>query len=127
MTPFGIHLRNLRQQRGVTQTEMAKAIGVSSAYLSALEHGQRGTPSYALLQRIAGYLNIIWDDADLLQAKAELSHPRIVIDTRNLSAKATELANSLEKKIDTLSERELESLLSRINARPADQAVFSKQ
>ena len=33
--------------RGVSQTDMATALGVSSAYLSALEHGRRGRPTWA--------------------------------------------------------------------------------
>ncbi|TKB38718.1 MAG: helix-turn-helix transcriptional regulator, partial [Mesorhizobium sp.] len=37
MTPFGERLRVLRNERGVSQKDMAKAIGVSAAYLSALE------------------------------------------------------------------------------------------
>ena len=45
MTPLGAKLRALREQRGVTLKDMAKALNVSSAYLSALEHGRRGTPT----------------------------------------------------------------------------------
>lgn len=44
MTPFGKRLRELREERGVTQKEMAQALRVSPAYLSALEHGRRGQP-----------------------------------------------------------------------------------
>ena len=36
MTPFGIRLRELREERGVTQKDMAAALRVSPAYLSAL-------------------------------------------------------------------------------------------
>src|SRR5690606_23042443 len=52
MTPFGERMRRLRAEKGVTQKEMAEAIGVSAAYLSALEHGRRGVPSWTLLQQI---------------------------------------------------------------------------
>ena len=44
MTPFGERMRDLRKAKGVTLKDMADAIGVSSAYLSALEHGKRGRP-----------------------------------------------------------------------------------
>ena len=70
MTPFGEHLRRLRRKKGVTQQDMADAIGVSQAYLSALEHGKRGQPSWPLLQSITGYFNIIWDEAEALQKAA---------------------------------------------------------
>ncbi|RVB09975.1 XRE family transcriptional regulator, partial [Mesorhizobium sp. M7A.F.Ca.CA.004.05.1.1] len=61
MTPFGEKLRTLRGERGVRQKDMAAAIGVSAAYLSALEHGRRGAPTWTLIQKIIGYFNIIWD------------------------------------------------------------------
>ena len=41
MTPLGLKLRELRRKKGVSQKEMAAALGVSAAYLSALEHGRR--------------------------------------------------------------------------------------
>ena len=71
----------------MTLKSMAAAIGVSPAYLSALEHGRRGRPTWDLLQRIIGHLNIIWDEAEELERLADLSHPRIVIDTRGTNAK----------------------------------------
>jgi transcriptional regulator with XRE-family HTH domain len=88
-------MRNLRGERGVTLKQMAEAIGVSSAYLSALEHGKRGRPSWHLVQRIIAYFNVIWDDAEDIVKLARISHPRITIDTSGLSPKATELANRL--------------------------------
>ena len=59
MTPFGEAVRKLRLRKGVSQKDMAAALNVTPAYLSALEHGKRGTPTFDLLQRIAGYFNII--------------------------------------------------------------------
>ncbi|MFC3675588.1 helix-turn-helix domain-containing protein [Ferrovibrio xuzhouensis] len=111
MTPFGARMRSLRQARGITLKQMAADLGVSSAYLSALEHGHRGRPSWLLLQRICGYLNIIWDDADALADLARLSHPRVTIDTAGLSPRATLLANELGRRIDKLDETRLEQML----------------
>ena len=102
MTPFGQRLRQLREERGVSQKEMAAAIRVSAAYLSALEHGRRGQPTWDLLQRMIGYLNIIWDEAEELQNLAMISHPRVTIDTAGLSPEATELANLLANHIHIL-------------------------
>lgn len=110
MTPFGLRLRQLREERGVTQKEMAAAIRVSAAYLSALEHGRRGQPTWDLLQRIIGYFNIIWDDAEDLQNLAMVSHPRVTIDTGGLSPDATELANLLANHIKILDHATVQSL-----------------
>ena len=116
MTPFGARIRSLRQARGISLKQMATDLGVSAAYLSALEHGHRGRPSWLLLQRICGYLNIIWDDAEDLAELAKLSHPRVTIDTAGLSPKATLLANELGRRIGSLDESRLEQLLKLLRA-----------
>ncbi|MER8365061.1 MULTISPECIES: helix-turn-helix transcriptional regulator [unclassified Mesorhizobium] len=116
MTPFGERLRVLRNERGVSQKDMAKAIGVSAAYLSALEHGRRGAPSWTLIQKIIGYFNIIWDDAEELARLAETSHPRVKLDTSGLSPAATELANLLADNIEKLDEVELRRIIASIRA-----------
>lgn len=110
MTPFGKKVRSLRAERGLTQKQMAESIGVSPAYLSALEMGKKGRPSFALVQRIITYFNIIWDDAEELIELAGISHPRIVIDTSNLSADATSFANRLSREIKKLTDSDIELL-----------------
>ncbi len=114
MTPLGEKLRELRRQKGVSQKEMAEAIGVSAAYLSALEHGKRGVPTWVLLQNIIGYFNIIWDDAEEVLKLAGQSHPRIVIDTSGLSPSATELANALAVRIESLDAETIARMLELI-------------
>lgn len=116
MTPFGRRLRHLRGLRGVTQKQMASAIGVSAAYLSALEHGRRGVPSWSMIQKIIGYFNVIWDEADELESLAFNSDPRAVIDTSGLSPRATELSNLLAASISELDETDLDALLSVLRA-----------
>lgn len=118
MTPFGARIRDLRRERGVSQKDMAEALGVSSAYLSALEHGRRGLPTWVLLQKVIGYFNIIWDDAEELLRLAETSDPRAVIDTSGLSPRATELANLLAVHIAQLSEAELEQIIAIVRRPP---------
>jgi transcriptional regulator with XRE-family HTH domain len=107
MTPLGQKLRALREERGITLKQMATALNVSSAYLSALEHGRRGKPTWMLLQRIIAYFNVIWDDAEELQRLAEMSDPKITIDTGGLSPEATELANRLARDIKKLDAEDL--------------------
>ena len=101
-TPFGMAVRHLRERKGVSQKEMAAALGVSPAYLSALEHGRRGTPSFEFLQRVAGYFNIIWDEAEELFRIARISDPRVVVDTGGLPPEYTAFANRLATEIGAL-------------------------
>jgi transcriptional regulator with XRE-family HTH domain len=121
MTPLGERLRALRKAKGVSQKEMAAAIGVSAAYLSALEHGRRGVPTWVLLQKIIGYFNVIWDDAEEVLRLAGQSHPRVVIDTSGLSPAATELANLLAERIAELDAETLDRMIAMLSA-PVQQA-----
>jgi transcriptional regulator with XRE-family HTH domain len=114
VTPLGERIRALRRERGVSQKDMAAALGVSAAYLSALEHGHRSAPNWTMIQKIIGYFNIIWDDAEELQRLAETSQPRVVIDTSGLTPAATELANLLASEIGKLGEEDLLRLTASI-------------
>ena len=117
MTPFGEKMRKLRADRAITLKQMSTAIGVSSAYLSALEHGKRGRPGWHLIQRIIAYFNIIWDEAEEVTRLARISHPRITIDTSGLNPLATELANRLADDIGKLEPHTLNELLTILSAR----------
>lgn len=112
MTPFGEQMRALRAARRITLTQLADQLHLSPAYLSALEHGQRGRPSPGLVMQICGALGIIWDEAEDLKRLAELSHPKVTIDTSGLSPAATELANRLAERIRDLPEQRLTALLA---------------
>jgi transcriptional regulator with XRE-family HTH domain len=120
MTPFGARMRQLRAERGTTLSEMAEAIGVTPTYLSALEHGRRGRPTWSMVQRIIGYFNVIWDEAEEIERLARISHPRVVIDTAGLDPRATELANLLAETIDRLDRATLDRMVEDLrSARPA--------
>ncbi|WP_315925854.1 helix-turn-helix transcriptional regulator [Mesorhizobium sp. SP-1A] len=126
MTPLGERIRALRLERGMSQKDMAAAIGVSAAYLSALEHGRRGVPTWSLIQKIIGHFNIIWDDAEELQRLAASSHPRVKLDTSGLSPAATELANLLAENIGRLGEEDIRSLSEQVRAALERQAALSR-
>lgn len=114
MTPFGMKVRDLRKSRGITMKQMAKDLEVSSAYLSALEHGKRGKPGPGFVMQVAGYFDLIWDDAEELKELAHMSHPRIVVDTVDRSANATYLANLLAQRMARLDEQTIKDLILRI-------------
>lgn len=117
MTPFGRRIRELRKARGVSQKDMAAALGVSAAWLSALENGRRGRPGWEFIQRVIAYFNVIWDDADELLELARISHPRIVVDTSGLSPEATEFANLVSERIGLLSNEDLADLVFEVKRR----------
>lgn len=110
MTPFGQRVRALRDARGISLAQMAEGLGVSPAYLSALEHGKRGRPTFTLIQGAIHLLGVIWDEADELVRLADLSHPRVTIDTAGLDPEATLLANRLSREIGLLEREDLHRL-----------------
>jgi DNA-binding XRE family transcriptional regulator len=116
MTPFGERVRQLRRERGLMLKDMAAHLGVSSAYLSALERGERGKPTWTLIQGVLQYFQIIWDEADELTRLADLSDPRVKVDTAGADPTATLLANRLAREIRNLSESELASMLAVLDA-----------
>ena len=81
---------------------LASELQVSSAYLSALEHGRRGAPSAGLVHQVNEFFGLIWDEADDLAGLARLSRPRVRINTAGLTAEQTALANRLAQMIHRL-------------------------
>ena len=117
MTPFGKRLRELRALKGATQKKMAGELGLSAAYLSQLEHGRRGRPSPGFVRQACAYFGLFWDDAEALKRLAEMSHPRIKVDTAGLSPRATELANLIAASIETLDEDTIAWIVAEIRGR----------
>lgn len=117
MTPFGEKLRELRTQKRVTLQEQARFLGVSPAYISALEHGQRGRPSPAFVDQICVWFGLIWDDAEQLKYLAQMSHPKPAVKTGGLTAEATFLANLLAQNIDRLTAEDCSVLTQMVKQR----------
>ena len=103
MTPFGAKIRDWRRRKNRTLHQQSDVLGVSVAYLSALEIGTRGRPSAVLVDQICAWLGLIWDDAEELKRLAALSHPKPTINARGHSAEAVYMANLLAQNIDRLS------------------------
>ena len=122
MTPFGVQLRALRAARGLSLQQMAAAMEVSAAYLSALEHGRRGAPSVMLLHQVTDALGLLWEEADELERLARLSHPRVVVNTAGLSPDRTALANRLARTIRTLPAETVTALLAVLDGASASRA-----
>lgn len=111
LTPFGRKVRELRAARGLQLKHMAAHLGVSSAYLSALERGERGRPTFTLVQGTIHYFGVIWDDADELQRLAEVSDPNPRIPASGCGADAVLLANRLARDIALLTPAQIAACL----------------
>ena len=117
MTPFGVKIRDWRQRKNLTLHQQAEVLGVSSAYLSALENGTRGRPSVVLVDQICAWLGLIWDDAEELKQLAALSHPKPTINARGHSAESIYMVNLLAQNIDRLSVADCRAITNVISTR----------
>ncbi len=112
MTPLGVEIRRLRASKRMTLKSHAAAVGVTPAYLSALEHGHRGLPTDEMLERIAVGLGLAENESRRLNELLEYSRPKVTLDTCGLTPVATEVANRLAVSIASLSDAELNALLA---------------
>ena len=51
-------LKAKREEKGMTQTDLAKRAKVSQAYVASIEAGSKKNPSLAVLQRLAKALGV---------------------------------------------------------------------
>ena len=73
---FGAAVRQLREQRGLSQSALAKLLGTSQPTLSALEHGQRN-PGLDALFRLAEQLDVsIVELAEAVEKQRALARSR---------------------------------------------------
>jgi len=118
MTPFGARLRALRAARGMTLKDLAARLQVSTAYLSALEHGKRGVPSVGLVQLVCEAFGLIPDQAEELARLVRLSRPRVVLDSAGLTPEHTVLANRLGQSLRRLPPQTVVALLALLESAP---------
>jgi transcriptional regulator with XRE-family HTH domain len=55
---IGRMLKTLREERGLTQRDLAGRAKVTGAYIAMLEAGKKKNPSLAVLQRLAKALGV---------------------------------------------------------------------
>ena len=55
---FGKYLRQLREEKGLRQADLAETIGVTAVYICDIEKGKRNPPDFAKLRLLAGRLDL---------------------------------------------------------------------
>jgi XRE family transcriptional regulator, fatty acid utilization regulator len=77
-TFIGPQLRRLRQDRAETQSQMARRLGISTAYVNLLENNQRSV-SVAILLRMFEVYGVDWRDIAEDDSTARLSDLRAAL------------------------------------------------
>ncbi len=71
MMSFGNRLRQLREDRGLSQLDLSKHLNIANSTLSLYEAGKR-EPDYDTLQRLADYFDV---STDYLLGRSEYKKP----------------------------------------------------
>lgn len=99
-TGFGVLLRKHRLDRGETLFEMARAVGVSPSFLSAVETGQKACPD-ELVDRLIAHLRLDMVDQLELREAARVTGPELRIALRGKDRKAREVAAMFARRFES--------------------------
>ena len=100
LTEFGSKCRALRSARDKLMADQAKALGVSSALISAVETGAKPIPAH-YIERVADWLSLPRGEKDRLQEGRDASRKAVTI--RPKSGASAKMVVELSKSIEHLS------------------------
>ena len=89
-TFIGTQLRQLRREKGQTQVEMGRVLGVSAAYINLLEKNQRSL-SVSILMALADNYNVDWRDVVMDKSANLLSDLRNAMQDPLFAARQPDL------------------------------------
>jgi transcriptional regulator with XRE-family HTH domain len=106
VTPFGLMIRRLRLERHEKLGDMANALGVSSAYLSAIEHGAKPIND-SFVKKVFLYFDNEFVTLEEWKRLAGDSQPQMKLDLRA----NRQLKLAFGRSIDSLTEDAKQHLL----------------
>ncbi len=116
ITKIGNFLRKLRLDKQQILKDMAEILGVSSAFLSAVENGKKSMPDswYPIFK--SNY-ELTDEEMDELRQAAMESQKSISLNLKNASSANRQLAVSFARQFDTMDEATSKKLLSILKER----------
>lgn len=109
-TEFGKYLCGFRIDKGIKLKDMADALNITPAYLSAIETGKR-EPTHSLLSKILNVYDFEKDMADKLKTAFDRTRNVIAINTTELNKVQLDFAFLFARKITTLSEAQVDEIM----------------
>lgn len=116
MTSLGIALRKLRLDRHELLRDMAKKLGVTSAFLSAVETGRKKAPK-RLVSKVCELYELDGREQQEILTAAELSMQEVKIDLTNVSSSQQEVAVSFAKALKGLTDDDISKIMRVFEAR----------
>ena len=112
-TTFGKELRKLRIDKDETIHGMAKKLGISISYLSAIEAGSRNIPN-GMVNKIIEKYHLNNERSEIMrQAEAE-SSKGIDIDLSTVTVEQRKLVFALSRKLNDISDEDCLDILKKL-------------
>lgn len=113
LTSFGKFSRKLRIDHGELLKEMAEKLGVTSAYLSAVEVGKRNVPE-EWIERITNIYELANDEVRQLRSAYDQTITQLKIDLSNRTPRHREAAMVFAREFQEMDEDEVNEFLKTI-------------
>ena len=110
ITTFGKALRRIRLDNGELLKDMADKLGVTSSYLSAVEHGKKQVTNKLLRKIIKAYELIEAEKDGLMRAFEESIH-EVNIALANYNSEKRELGLSFARNFENLESHKIQQLM----------------
>ena len=105
ITKFGEYTRDLRIDRGENLKEMAENLGVSSAFLSAVENGKKQVPK-TWYEKISSLYELALKEKEKLKNAIEESKNMLVLNLENVTQANKEFALVFARSFEELTDEE---------------------
>lgn len=105
ITKFGEYTRDLRIDRGENLKEMAENLGVSSAFLSAVENGKKQVPK-TWYEKISSIYELALKEKEKLKNAIEESKNMLVLNLENVTQANKEFALVFARSFEELTDEE---------------------
>ncbi|MFO1125735.1 MAG: XRE family transcriptional regulator [Methylocystis sp.] len=111
LSPFGKELRKIRIDKGLRLFDLATRLGISTAFLSAIETGRKPIPD-GFVVKISGAIDLSLGELKELRAAAEKTKREIRLD--KLKDEDRQLVAAFARRIDELPEELIEQLRKKV-------------
>ncbi len=108
-TKFGKYLRKLRIDKSMVIRDMAEILGVSPAYLSAIELGKRAIPN-SFVNSLCSAFKLSDEERGNMQQLVDVSQPSIKIDLTDADESNRETMLAFARKFKELDDEQLNKL-----------------
>ncbi|MFI3228764.1 MAG: helix-turn-helix transcriptional regulator [Bacillota bacterium] len=113
-TEFGAFVKTMRIERKENLRQMAEKLGVSSAFLSAVEVGKKTAPK-DLADRIAKLYDLSLSQANELKNAIDTDNNKVVIEMEAMDTTQREVSMMFARTINTASQKTLDELKEMLN------------